>query len=418
MSLAKDWSHWRGTDRNGHVDEDSGWDARAWPPRQAVWEANVGEGGSSPLVVGGRVYVMGWKEGKDHVACLDAVTGGRLWDAAYDCPAYGRRSIGDEGLYSGPTSTPEYDAETGYLYTLSCDGDLVCWSTRDEGRKIWAFNLYVRYDVARRPKHGRSGQRDYGYTTAPLVFGDWVIVEVGDDEGNLMAFSRRNGERAWVSEYAGPAGHTGGIAPMKVEGVPCVAVLTYAGLHVARLDPAHLGKTVALYAWSTDFANNVATPAVHESDVLITSAYNHNAISRVHITLSGATKVWEQPFASKVCSPVIDRGRVYWAWQSLCCLDFETGRQQWEGGEFGDAGSCLVTSDGRLIVWGHRGRLALVESADRSPNRYQELAKLDKIFTTDVWPHVVLADGRLYCKDRQGHLKCFSLRPRNPSIEK
>jgi hypothetical protein len=34
------------------------------------------------------------------------------------------------------------------------------------------------------------------------------------------------------------------------------------------------------------------------------------------------------------------------------------------------------------------------------------------IFATDVWPHVVLADGKLFCKDRQGNLKCFSVRPR------
>ena len=96
-----------------------------------------------------------------------------------------------------------------------------------------------------------------------------------------MAFARHSGERVWVSEYKGPAGHTGGIVPMRVEGVACVAVLSYAGLHVARLDAGQLGKTVAIYPWSTDFANNIATPAVHESEVLITSGYN----LRLHLGL-------------------------------------------------------------------------------------------------------------------------------------
>lgn len=405
-----DWPHWRGAQRNDHVDEDSGWETNAWPVREPLWRANVGEGGTSPLVVAGRVYVLGWQDGRDRVACLDAATGRSLWSAAYDCPAHGRRAIGDDGLYSGPTSTPEYDAETGYLYTLSCDGGLHCWSTRENGRRIWDVNLYDRYAVPRRPKFGRSALRDYGYTTAPLLAGDWIVVEVGDDEGNLMAFSKQTGERVWVSEYKGPAGHSGGIVPLSVDGVPCAAVLAFEGLHVARLDRDRPGQTVTLFPWGTDFANNIATPAVDGNDVLITSAYNHNAICKVRVTLHGAQKVWEQPFASKVCSPVVDRGCVYWAWQRLHCLDLETGRQLWEGGDFGDAGSCLVTADARLIVWGHRGRLALVESADRSSGQYRELARLDNVFSCDVWPHVVFAGGRLFCKDRLGNLQCFSIR--------
>ena len=227
-----------------------------------------------------------------------------------------------------------------------------------------------------------------------------------------MAFSRQTGERLWASEFCGPAGHSGAPVPMNIEGVPCVAVLAFKGLHVARLDPPHVGKTVALFEWGTDFANNIATPVVEGQDVLITSAYNHGTICKLHVTLQGATKVWEQPYASKTCSPIIHRGRVYWAWQKLRCLDFETGQQLWEGGEFGEAGSCIVTVDDRLIVWGRRGRLVLAETADHSPDQYRELARLDDIFATDVWPHVVLADGRLFCKDRQGNLKCFSVRPR------
>lgn len=406
---AADWDHWRGPLRNGHTTEDSGWDSGGWPPQQPVWSASVGEGGTSPLVAGGRVYVMGWHDGKDRVMCYDAVTGRQLWYVSYQCPQHARRATGDEGIYSGPTSTPEYDAATGFLYTLSCDGDLKCLDTAKQGASVWGFNLYDRYDAPRRPRHQRSGLRDYGYTTAPLLVGDSIIVEVGDDEGNLMAFSKLTGERVWVSEYKGPAGHTGGLAPITVDTVPCVAVLSYEGLHVTRIDATSPGKLVARYPWPTDFANNIATPAVHADSVLITAAYNHNAICKVHIAPGSATKVWEQPFASKVCSPVIDRGRVYWAWQQLHCLDWETGQPLWEGGEFADAGSCILTADQRLIVWGHHGRLVLVESAQRSPGAYKELAKLDRVFKSDVWPHVALSDGKLICKDRLGNVKCFAI---------
>ena len=172
--------------------------------------------------------------------------------------------MGDQGLYGGPTSTPEYDRETGLLYTLSCDGDLNCWDTQRRGERVWGVNLYERYNVQRRPKIGRSGRRDYGYTTSPLLHRKSIIVEVGAQSGTLVAFDKRTGRELWQSESKGYAGHTGGLAPLTVESVPCVAVLTLRGLLVARLDGDRAGQTVAEYEWTTDFVNNIATPAVSE----------------------------------------------------------------------------------------------------------------------------------------------------------
>lgn len=405
---AEDWPHWRGAERDGVVAEQSGWTARSWLGREPAWTRNVGEGGTSPIVVKGRLYTMGWSGGRDSVFCLDAATGSVVWTAGYASPRHGRHATGDEGLYAGPSSTPEFDPQTGYLYTLSLDGDLNCWDTNSEGRRVWRLNLYDEYQVPRRPKIGRQGLRDYGYTTAPLVYGEWVIVEVGDDDGNLMAFAKTTGKRQWTSHCKDAAGHTGGLVPMTLEGVPCVGVLTLRNLLVARLDRGHEGQTVAQYEWATEFANNIATPAVAGDSVLITSGYNHESICRLKITLGGARKVWEQPYHSKTCSPVIFRGHVYWAFQKLHCLEFETGEQRWEGGSFGDAGSCVATGDGKLLVWAGRGKLVLADTAVASPLAYKPLTEINGVFATDVWPHVVLADGRIYCKDRAGNLKCFT----------
>lgn len=407
-AVAGDWPHWRGVTRNGVVAEDSGWERSAWPPQES-WRRNVGEGSSSPLVVGGRMYVLGWREQQDVVTCLDAATGEELWKVSYRCPRYGRRATGDEGLYSGPSSTPEFDADTGWLFTLSTDGDLQCWDARQTGRRVWGFNLYERYEAVRRPRVGRSGQRDYGYTSSPLVLGEVLIVEVGAEAGTLIAFDKRTGRELWKSAAKDSAGHNGGPIPITVEGLPCVAVHHFNGLLVARTDRGHEGQTIATWPWQTDFANNIATPAVQDNFVVLTSSYNQHKIAKLRITLSGATKVWEQELASKVCSPVIHRGHVYWAWQTVHCLDFETGKPKWQGGRLGDPGSCLVTSDDRLIVWANQGDLRLVETATRSSIEYRQLASLDRVFRSDAWPHVVLSSGRLLCKDRDGNLACFEL---------
>ncbi len=412
-TLAADWPHWRGPQRAGLTTELSGWSGTAWAVRQPAWNVSLGQGSTSPLVVGDRVYTAGWGGEKDHVYCLDTATGKTVWEQAYPAPRFGRHAMGDQNFYSGISASPEYDPATGYLYTLGADGALHCWNTKEGGKPVWNLNLYDQYGVPRRPQATRRGgsHRDYGYTSAPLVHQDWLIVEVGDDEGALMAFDKRTGERRWASESKVPAGHSGGPVPVTVEGVPCVAVYTLQGLLVTRLDPPNAGKTVAEYEWITDFANNIPTPAVHGSSVLLTSNYNQRKIARLDVTLSGAKKAWEQPLSSGVCSPVVYKGHVYFASRGLKCFDFNSGELKWEGGRFGDVASLVVTGDGRLVVWANEGDLALAETAERSPNQYTELAFLPRMFATEVWPHVVLANGRLYCKDRAGNLRCFATRP-------
>ena len=235
------------------------------------------------------------------------------------------------------------------------------------------------------------------------------MVEVGSSRGTLVALDKRTGKELWTSELTDEAGHTAGPVPMTVEGVPCVAVLTQRNLAVIRFDKGHEGKTVATYPWVTDFANNVASPAVKDNFVLVTAAYNHNAICKLKVTLAGAEKVWSQPYPSKVCTPVVHGGRVYVAWQKVRCLDWETGELVWEGGTVGDPGSCVVTADDRLVVYGGNGKLALVETAGRSPKKYTELAARDGIFKAAAWPHVAVAGDRIICRDREGHLACFAI---------
>lgn len=413
--LAADWPHWRGPNRDGTTTEHSGWRGGKWLSEKPAWSVQVGEGCTSPIIIGDKLYTLGWHAGMDHVQCLDTATGKQLWTVNYPCPRHARHATGDQDAYSGPTATPEYDPATGYLYTLSADGDLNCWDTRANGRCVWGLNLYEKYRVPRRPEVGQAGsRRDYGYVTAPLVHGELLIVAVGAKDGNLIAFDKRNGEPRWSSENKDPAGHCGGLSPMTVQGIPCLAVLTTRHLFVARLDAGHEGKTLAQYEWVTDFSNNIASPAVQDNFVLITSAYNHESMCKLEITPGKARKVWEHPHPSGDCTPIISGGHVYWAWGKMHCRDFASGQLKWSGGNFGSPGSCIRTADGKLIVWGGHGRLALVEPAEKSPTRYQELARLDRVGPALSWPHVALASGMLYCKDRDGHLKAFRLPPAQP----
>lgn len=408
-ALAGDWPHWRGANRDDVSAEPSGWDGRNWV--KEVWNANVGEGSSSPIVVGDNVYLTGWADGIDTLVCLEAATGKQVWKTSSESPKFGRHAIGDQRMYSGACSTPEYDAATGYLFTLGTDGDLVAWDTAEQGKRVWSLNLYETYQAARRPEVAkrRKTQRDYGYTSSALIVGNQLIVEVGGKTGNLVAFDPKSGKEVWASENGDEAGHTAGPVPMTVEGIDCVAVLTLRNLVVTRLDDAHVGQTVAKFPWTTDFGNNIAMAAVHDDSVIITSSYNQAAMCRLKIQLAGAEVVWKtEGIASGVCTPIIHDNHVYWAWRGVHCVDLKTGQEVWTGGKIGAQGSCILTSDDKLIVYGNKGDLTLVETAATSPKGFKQVASQKVFSRTDAWPHVVIANGRIICRDRSGAVKCFA----------
>jgi outer membrane protein assembly factor BamB len=267
------------------------------------------------------------------------------------------------------------------------------------------LNLYDTYEAKQRPEVAvrKKTLRDYGYVSSPLVLGDLLLVEVGGNRGNLVAFDKATGKERWGSQNRDEAAYTGGPVPITVNGTQCVAVLTLRNLVVTAIEGSAAGTTVATYPWTTDYGNNVATPAVFEDSVIITSAYNRYAMCRVRITQNGAEKVWENKMASKVCSPLVHDGHVYWAWEGVHCVNLTNGEEVWSGGKIGSQGSCIVTADDRMIVYGNKGDLSLVETAKRSPDEYRVLS------STDAWPHVVLANGRVLCRDRDGHVMCLSV---------
>ena len=410
-----DWPQWRGPDRSGVTPEKSGW-PKGWPPKR-LWGRNVGRGCTSPIIAGGRVYVMGWQGrgsgrgnpvGTDVVRCLDARSGKELWKQTYRCRYQGRVRTGDTGQYGGPNSTPTFDPQTKYLYTLSVDGDFRCWDTGRKGRPVWSANFYDRYKVPRRPDAGgRSSRRDFGFTSSPLIQGDLVIVEVGDDEGTVMAFDKRTGRRRWASASREPAGHTGGPVALTVRGVPCLANLSLRKLIVMRTDKGHEGTTVAEYDWQTHYACNIPTPAVSGSQVVLTSGYNRRRAELIEISLSGARRKWRSTYYSLVCTPVIHKGRIYSVDGSAKCLDLASGRLRWKGGSFGH-GSCVVTGDDKLIVFG-RGRLVLLD-ASPAATAYRELGRVDRVVRDTCYPRVAFADGLICCKDKGGNLVVFSVR--------
>lgn len=413
---AEDWPHWRGATRDGLTRETSGWDEGLWNmpagPKK-LWDSDAGQGGSSPVVVAGKAYVAGWKEGRDTVQCLDMATGKSVWRQSCPSPRFGRHAIGDQGFYGGPSATPEFDASTGFLYTLSCDGELRAWDTAKDGATVWRLNLYDTYGIEQRPavtKH-EDTRRDYGYTCAPHLFGDSLLVEAGSiKSGTVIAFDKRTGKQQWASELRDPAGHAGGMLLLKVEGRPALAVFTILNVALISLDEKTRGKTLALRPWPTRFANNMATLTAVDGDVIVSTKWT-NLTARLRPTLTkGWETVWESKnHGSNVTSPVLVGGDLYFAVRNMTRMDAKTGQVKWQAGRFNDSTSIIGCADGRLITWSNNGDLGLVESAKHSPGEFRELAWFPLFRDDMAWPHVVLSGHRLLCRAQSGKIICLNL---------
>ena len=420
------WFQWHGLDRTGTIADVSGW-PQGWPPKE-LWRTNVGFGVSAPLLFKGRVYVMGWKEGRDYIHCFDAAgkngAAREIWARSYLCPPHSSKGTRFSTCYKGPMATPAMDVKTGYLYTLSCDGDLSCWETGDRtepGKLKWAISLFREY-------HATACELDYAFFGSPLLYGDWVIVEVGHNtEGALWGFDKSNGGVAWKSA---PGGDRANASPalMWVEGTPCVAAVTSDRCLVIRLDKGHEGESVVEHAWRSVYNESSPSPIALGNKVLLTMCESSgrrtqlmtiNSLKKNDFTIKDYTK----SFFTCTSTAALNKGNLYFrSGKKVRSFELDSGKLNWESGDMfeenhemgAEVGNLLVTSgDDKMIIWDgmKQGNLVLAEASPGSG--WKELARVNGVLKKSAYeqgyPHVVFCDGKILCRNMEGDLVCLSV---------
>src|SRR5438046_2121323 len=131
---AADWPQFLGLTRDAHSSETGL--LRSFPKKGPVvlWEKEVGEGYSGPVVAGGRLILFHRVSDEDVVECLDAATGKRRWKFSYETSYRDKYGKGD-----GPRSTPLIAGKR--VWTLAADGRLHCLDL-EEGKKLWMRDLH------------------------------------------------------------------------------------------------------------------------------------------------------------------------------------------------------------------------------------------------------------------------------------
>lgn len=397
VARAADWPQWRGTKRDG-VSQETGL-LKQWPEEgpKLLWQlTDIGEGYSTPAVVGERLYVISNRGMDDEfVEALSVKDGKQLWSTRLG-------GVGENKgpQYPGSRSTPTVDGKR--LYVLGSDGDLVCLETAT-GKPHWRKNLRDDFD-------GRPG--NWAYAESPLIDGDALVCTPGGEEATLAALDKESGATLWKA--AVPGGDEAAYASaIVVEAGGRKQYVQFLQKGVVGVD-AKTGEFLWRYDRTAQGSPaNIPTPVASDGCIYTGSGRGGAGLVRLEADGDGvkAEQVYhEGKLPTSIGGAVVVDGYLYGTnSQGLVCADFATGEVKWQDRCVGAGSVCYA--DGRLYVHGENGEAALVEAdpeAYREKGRFTPPDQPDREGRMKAWAYPVVANGRLYLRD-QGLLWCYNV---------
>ncbi len=374
-AASTDWPQWLGPNRNG-ISTERVW-LKVWPADgpTVLWEASVGLGYASVAVANGRAYTLGHDGGKDTVFCFDAETGEQIWTHSYSCR---------KGGYPGPRATPTVSGEC--VYALSREGHLFCLTTAN-GSVVWQTD--VRQSV-------KAAVPRWGFAGSPLVEGKLVILNVGTAGA---AFDRQTGDVVWTT---GP--DTAGYAsPVIVAAGRKRAVAMFTATAIVVLE-AETGELVWKRPWHTTWDVNAATPIIVGDRMFLSTNYGTGcALLKI-----GGGVIWQnENMENHFNNSIHWKGYLYgFDDDTLKCLDFTTGEEHWSHEGLGKGS--LTIAGGFLLVMGAEGDLLVARA---SPKAFRPVARA-RVLDGHCWTIPVLSGGRIYCRNKEGTVKCLDVQIR------
>jgi outer membrane protein assembly factor BamB len=376
-----DWPRWRGPNADG-ISTETGWSSDL-SRSQIVWKAKAGKGFSSPTVADGRVFIPGLDEKTETIRAFDEKTGKEIWSHSYPTRFKPK-------FYEGGTSgTPAVDGD--HVYLLGQMGALFCFEAAT-GRIIW------EKDIA---KETGAKPATWGFTGAPLVFGDLLILNVGDSG---TAVRKSDGKVVWKSGGEKAAYSTPFV--FERDGMKELLIFNTAGLN--SVNPAS-GKVNWHFEWDTEYGVNAADPIVHENRIFISSGYKRGCAL---LDLSGKKprKIYENKnLRTQLNAAVLIDGHLYGVdgdtsgRATLRCINFDTGDVNWNYKGVGSG--AVIAAGGKLIVVTDKGE---VQVGGASPDGFKPESRI-QVVGGKVWTAPVLANGHLLIRSSKGDLASVKL---------
>lgn len=391
-SFALDWPQWRGPARDGKA---SAFNAPKTWPKELIkkWSVHVGDGVSTPSLVGDKLYVFARDQGAETARCLNAATGDELWKDKYDALA----PSGSASGFAGPRACPTVAG--GKVVTLGVRGVLSVLDAAN-GKVTWR-------------KDDFKGITPRFYTSAsPLVLDGRCIAELGGGkDGGIVAYDLLTGNEKWRWTGDGPA--YGSPMPMTIDGKKFIVAMT-------ETKVVALSFADGTLAWETPFpvkgrGYNVATPIISQQTLIYTGC-DRGVIAVKLQEKNGAivdSELWRNNDTSVMFNtPVLKNGLLFGfsLANEYFCLNAKDGKTAWiapftpgttnappPGGRRQRDGYGTIVDVGPVLLGlAPSAELVVLEPTDKA---YTESARL-KVADTQTYASPVPSGNRLYIKDQ------------------
>ncbi len=400
---ANDWPSWRGPDQNGtstETDLISKWSLEG---ENLLWKTDF-IGRSTPIVLNGRVYVLG-RIGQDitqqeRIACFDAETGDMLWDDKFNV-FHTTITFNRVGW-----TNPAGDTETGNIYIHGVQGLFICYDK--DGNIVWSRSLTEEY--------GRiSGYG--GRVHTPIIAGNLVIVSFLNTSWGAQsvprhryyAFNKHNGDLVWVSTPGGRPLDTTYSTPVATNingqsliiggnadgGIYAMKQTTGEMVWGFKLSKRGINTSVVVSGtkvYATHSEENLDTTQMGR--VVCIDATGTGDVTKTH-------EVWRSDgIGGGYASPTLQDGRLYIVDNSanMKCLNADTGDVLWEH-SIGTVGKgSPVWADGKLYVTEVNGKFHILQpGTDQCESlSVQEISRDADDHYVEIFGSPAIADGRIY----------------------
>ena len=424
--LADDWPCWMGPALDGEIHE-SGLvkDKLGSADEIVVWRQPIGGGYAGPAVVGDQLFVMdrtddekggkvenniraaGELAGGERVQCIDIATGKTLWEHKYDC-------VYRIAYPTGPRTTPTVDGD--HVFTLGAMGRLICFE-KANGKLVWEKELTEEY---------KTKPPLWGYSSHPLIYGDYVIVPVGGDGSGVVAFDRLTGKEVWKAVDTFDVAYAPLVMFSDESGKERQLIFWHAE-GVVSLNPAD-GKAY----WDIKFPKernpsqtSIATPKILGNQILIVEYYKGSMLLEIGSNPPSVKELWrsneddprsEESLNCMMATPAVKDGHAY----GICyngrgqgvvrCIEIEGNELKWEQEDwlsekpqlFASAFFLRYNGD-QYFVFNDIGELMIV---NMTPEKWEELDRVKLLEPSSVargrnvvWSHPAISNGQAYLRN-------------------
>ncbi len=357
---AEDWPCFRGPGRQGisqEKDAPTQWSAST----NIRWKTPIpGEGWSSPIVSGDRVFVTtALDDGASlHLICLDRASGKVAWDKEIVKQKAGHKS--PQNSYA--TSTPATDGKR--VYVVACDGRILGVSM--DGTVEWTNSDFDYYS-------------EHGLAVSPVLYGDLVIVcfdwssrgpntkvgwQIPWDKAVIFAVDKNTGKVRWKGSRG--SSRVAHVVPQVATVDGQDQLISGAGDVVQGFD---LKTGERLWTVSSPGEGVVPSVIVGDGMAFTDSGFGDSRVCAVRLgggrgDVTKTHTVWEsREDVPKMSSMLYVSPRLYLVTETgvAKCMQGATGEVLWRERLRGPFSASPVWADGKVYFLSEKGTTTVVE---------------------------------------------------------